>query len=443
MAQAIRVARRPGEGAGAGVTGGRGQLDPATHTAFLDRASSCAETDGRSGSSATSRWSTLESSARVAIIGNQVDTLVRFRGPLIQEMVRGGLQVFALAPGYTAAQKQKVRDLGGEPVEISLRRADMNPWHNLRELIQLWAVLKRLRPDAVLTYFLKPSAYGCLAASLAGVPKRWSLIEGMGYVFEDGVVGWRRRALRRLMTGVCRLSLPLADRVFVLNRDDEALLAQLGIVAAERIVRLPGIGIDLDDYAMVLPVTAPVTFLLMARLIVEKGIRDYAAAARLIKARGGDARFVLLGGLEQCPGALAEAEVRRWVDEGLIEWPGFVGDVRPWLRQASVCVLPSYYREGFPRSILEAMAMGRPIITTDTPGCREAVTEGENGFLIPVRDPAALAEAMTRFIARPDLVVTMGRASRQAAEDNYDLHKVNAILLETMGLRNAEARRAG
>ena len=158
---------------------------------------------------------------------------------------------------------------------------------------------------------------------------------------------------------------------------------------------------------------------------------EYAEAARRVKAKYPTARFVLLGGLDPNRGGLGRAQVQAWVTEGLLEWPGHV-EVKPWLAQASVYVLPSYYREGVPRSTQEALAMGRPVITTDAPGCRETVVDGENGFLVPVRDVEALAERMIRFIEEPALIETMGQASRRLAQERFDVRRINARIMEIL-----------
>lgn len=175
------------------------------------------------------------------------------------------------------------------------------------------------------------------------------------------------------------------------------------------------------------------TFLLAARLLREKGIMEYAEAARIIKQKYPGTRFILLGSLDSNPGSLSMGEVKQWVSEGIIEWPGHVQDMSRWMAQASVYVLPSY-REGVPRSTQEAMAMARPVITTDAPGCRETVIDGKNGFLVPVRDAKALADSMERFILQPELIERMGKASRLIAEERFDVHKVNQVILREMGL---------
>ncbi len=217
------------------------------------------------------------------------------------------------------------------------------------------------------------------------------------------------------------------------NGDDLAEFAANGLVDAVKAVNVGGTGVDLAEWPLIPPVTQPVTFLLAARLLREKGIVEYAEAARRVKAIYPQTRFILLGGLDPNPGGLRADEVRAWVEEGLLEWQGHVL-VKPWLAKASVYVLPSYYREGIPRSTQEAMAMGRPVITSDAPGCRETVVAGQNGFLVPVRDPETLARTMLRFIEQPALIKSMGCRSRALAEERFDVRKTNARMFEVLGV---------
>ncbi len=378
--------------------------------------------------------------ARFAVISNQGFSLYNFRGPLITELVRRGVKVFALAPDFDDASRSAVADLGAIPVDYSLSRTGMNPARDLLDMLRLARLLRDLRVDASLGYFIKPVIYGTLAAWLARVPRRYALIEGLGYAFtpSGGRESRRRGLLRRAVTLLYKVALRRAHRVFLLNDDDIDELVSNGVVRRAAISKLGGIGVDLDDWAAVPQVTRPIGFLLAARLLREKGVVEFVEAARRVKASYPEARFVLLGGLDSNPGGLGRSEVEAWVDEGLIDWPGHV-DVKPWLAQASVFVLPSY-REGVPRSTQEAMAMGRPIITTDAPGCRETVVDGENGFLVPVRDSAALASAMVRFVLQPDLILSMGQASRRLAEKRFDVRRVNRTFLETMGFEQSGDR---
>jgi glycosyltransferase involved in cell wall biosynthesis len=203
---------------------------------------------------------------------------------------------------------------------------------------------------------------------------------------------------------------------------------------------LNGIGVDLNCWRPAPPATKPVTFLLAARLLREKGVMVYANAARIIKSNSQTevsrrtVHFILPGSLDTNPVGLSRAEIDAWVAEGILDWPGHVPDVRLWMAKASVFVLPSYYREGVPRSTQEAMAMARPVITTDAPGCRETVIDGKNGFLVPVRNADALAAAMERFILQPELIGRMGQASRRIAEECFDVREINQTIMREMGV---------
>lgn len=360
--------------------------------------------------------------------------MVSFRGPLLSALVRAGHEVYAFAIDYDPATEARVRALGAIPVRYAMDRTGTNPLKDLVTAFRLSRSLRSYRIDLVLSYFIKPVIYGTLAATVAGVPRRYALLPGLGYAFTDvGGTPFKRRALAGLLRVMLRTALAKVDRVFLYNPDDLAEIVRLRLVSPDKIIRLNGTGIDLNDFAVAPPVTDPVVFVLAARLLAEKGIREFAAAAREVKRRTQRARFVLLGGLDSNPGGLPESEVRAWVDDGTLEWPGHVADVRPWLKEASVYVLPSY-REGVPRSTQEAMAMGRPVITTDAPGCRETVVDGQNGFLVPVRASEILADRMMHFIEEPHLIEAMGRASRELAEERFDVRAINERLLQSMGL---------
>jgi glycosyltransferase involved in cell wall biosynthesis len=321
-------------------------------------------------------------------------------------------------------------------MDFSLSRTGMNPVRDAADMLCLAFLLRRLRPDIALSYAIKPVIYGTLAAWLAHVPRRFAMIEGLGFVFtpSEGVQLLKRRILKGAVCLLYYASLRHANRVFFLNKDDIEEFLKSHLVSSEKIFHLGGIGVNLDYWRPAPPTTKPVTFLLAARLLREKGIVEYAKAARLIKKKYHDTRFVLLGSLDTNPGALSRDEIEAWVAEGVLEWPGHVPDVRLWLAKASVFVLPSYYREGVPRSTQEAMAMERPVVTTDAPGCRETVIDGKNGFLVPVRNTDALATAMERFILQPDLIEKMGQASRSIAEECFDVHKINQVILREMGI---------
>ncbi len=372
---------------------------------------------------------------RIAIIAPYAPSLIRFHGPLIAEMVAKGLEVFAFAPDYDEATRAGVNALGARPVDYSLSRTGMNPLRDIADILRLSLCLLRLKPDMVLAYSFKPIIYGIITAWLVRVPQRFALITGLGYAFTSS--GEAESLKRRLLQGIAmrlyKVALRQAKTVFFQNDDDRTFFVNSRIVRSTQAVLVNGTGVDLDYWQPAPPVLRPVTFLLAARLLREKGIVEYIEAARRVKMLHPEARFILLGDLDSNPGVLSRAEVEAWVTEGIVEWPGHVADVRPWLAQTSVFVLPSY-REGKPRSIQEAMAMARPIITTNAPGCRETVIDGKNGFLVPVRDVDALVNAMLNFIKHRELIERMGQASRKLAEEWFDVRKVNQVMLKAMGI---------
>lgn len=370
---------------------------------------------------------------RVVLLTSIAYSLPNFRASLIALLVASGAEVLALAPDYDDRTRERVRNLGARPVDCSMRRAGMNPLRDLADAARLTAQLRQLKPDAILSYFAKPVIYGSVAAAIARVPRRIAMIEGLGYVFgEDETRSLARRVLRGVTKAMYRIALGQVDDVLFLNADDHRLFTGEGVVDGGTARNIGGVGVDLSAFAVAPAVTHPVSFILAARLLREKGIEYFVAAARELKGDYPDARFILLGGVDPNPSGISADEVRRWVGEGVIEWPGHVEDVRPWIAGASVFVLPSYYREGVPRSIQEAMAMGKPIVTTDNVGCRDTVEDGVNGWLVPPRDARALAAAMRRLIDAPDRIAPMGLASRRLAEQRFDAHRTDRLLRDLL-----------
>lgn len=358
-----------------------------------------------------------------------------FRKSLLQYFGERHLSVEVLAPDWTPKLRAEVESTtGARTLDYPLKRTGLSPLADLQTLVTLTTAFVRLRPGMVITFQPKPNVYGILAAALARVPRRYAVVEGLGFAFTPGEESLKKRLVRVILKGLYWLSFSLAHKVFFLNPDDLEEFVSGGLVSRKKAVLLGGIGVPLEDWPPAPPHLEPLTFTLIARLLREKGVREFAEAARRVKALHPETRFLLIGPLDNNPGAIGEEEVRAWVKEGILEWVPWTEDVRPYLRQTSVYVLPSY-REGVPRSTQEALAMARPVITTDAPGCRETVVDGVNGFLVPPRDPEALAEAMERFIQDPSLVERMGWESRKLAEERFDAHKINARLLSELGIK--------
>lgn len=340
--------------------------------------------------------------------------------------------MIALAPNFDDQTRAKLKSIGGEPVDIRLSRAGMNPLNDFISLVDLCLKLRQLKPDLVLSYFIKPVVYGTIAAWLARVPLRFAMIEGLGYIFTypSNELSFKRRVLKRVVSEMYRLSLRLASKVIFLNPDDRAEFAGMGLVSFEKSCCIGGIGIDLDKWQSEPISDSPVTFLMVARLLREKGVFEYAQAAELVKKQYPKANFVLLGGLDENPGSIQLSQVTEWHQRGVLAWHGHVPVVE-FMKSASIYVLPSY-REGVPVSTMEAMAIGRPIISTDVPGCRETVQQGVNGFMVPARDANALAEKMIWFLQNPSKIAIMGAASRKIAEEKFDVKVINARLIKIL-----------
>lgn len=379
----------------------------------------------------------MKPSARpVLVIAGYAPSLINFRWRLLQAIREKGHEVIAAAPQLLEdrAVVDKLRTLDIRCQDVPLRRAGLNPIADLRLFASLVRLMRAERPEAMLGYTPKPVIFGLLAARLAGVPRRYALITGLGYAFAEGA-GGKSRLVREIQTMLYRIGLKVGTKVFFQNHDDPALFRELHVLPRKLpVVVVNGSGIDLEQFGAAPLPNSPPRFLLIARLIASKGIREYAQAARRIRERHPGVQFHLVGGLDPNPDGLSSGEVEQWQAEGTLIWHGEAADVRPHIAACHVYVLPSYYREGTPRSILEALAVGRAVITTDAPGCRETVVDGENGFLVPPRDAASLATAMQRFIDEPGLIETMGRRSRTLAETKYDVNQVNAEMLKEMEL---------
>lgn len=370
------------------------------------------------------------------VLGSFAPSLVHFRGSLITAMVHEGNEVIAAAPAIDEATAEQVRELGAEPREVSLSNASLNPFGLIRSVWLIRRLIREMRPDVILAYTVKPVVTAALAGRSERVPKIVSLITGAGYAFTGGSEP-KRLVSRAAAALLYRAALKRSDVIIFQNYDDERLFRDLRLVPRDCETHIVnGSGIDLEHFA---PVGLPrrPAFLMISRLLKDKGIREFAQAAKRLKAEHPDVPIALVGFLDPSPDSLTRGELDELIRCG-IEFKGRLADVRPAIADCSVYVLPSY-REGTPRSVLEAMAMGRPVITTDAPGCRETVSDGVNGFLVPPRDAKALHDAMVRFVNDHGLAAPMGLQSRQIAESKYDVREINRTMLQLCGLADGSA----
>lgn len=373
---------------------------------------------------------------KIAIIGTMAGSILGFRGPLLAKLVSEGHNVYAFAIDYTPEQKARLVAMGVKPVDYQLSRSGLNPIADIKMMFSLKREFRRLQPDVVFSYFVKPVIYGSLAARLAGVPHRVAMLEGLGFPFtqQPNGIAFKTKLIQKVQLFLYHLAFPSTNHLVFLNPDDRDELLVKNRLKANQVSVLGGIGLDLDEFPYQKPKLDTIRFLFIGRLLREKGIFEFLEAADQVKKVYPEAEFVVLGSTDTTsPNALPRAMLDDYISREVVKYPGQVSNVPDWIAQSSVFVLPSY-REGVPRSSQEAMAIGRPIITSDVPGCRETVVEAQNGFFVPAFDSSAVAEKMIWFIEHPEQIEPMGLASRKMAEEKFDVHKVNAQMLEIMGL---------
>lgn len=362
--------------------------------------------------------------------GSYAPSLINFRGSLIRAMIAAGHRVHASAPDIPDDIAATLEVWGATPHSVPLARAGLNPVSDLGYFVALRTLVRTTGATRVLGYTIKPAIWGSLAAHQRGV-RSTSLVTGLGYAFIPGA-GLKRRVVNRLSRWLWRRGTARNDIVIFQNPDDRADFVASGALADPAKARIvDGSGVDLAHFAPVALPAEPV-FLMISRLLINKGVREYAEAAMRLRGAGRKWRFLLVGFLDEGPDSIDRIELDRWIAGG-VDYLGELADVRPALAQASVYVLPSY-REGTPRTVLEAMAMRRPVITTDAPGCRETTVDGVTGLLIPVRDINALAAAMIQLGEDASLRNRMAEAGLARALDKYAVERVNRAIMEHMGL---------
>ncbi|MBN1684175.1 MAG: glycosyltransferase family 4 protein [Gammaproteobacteria bacterium] len=368
---------------------------------------------------------------KILILDNKIESVVNFRYHLLKEFIKKGYAVTVIAAlNHNKQALELLIQSGIEFIPLQTQSTSLNIFANLKHLLAFYQLIKRERPNIVLNYTIKPVIYGSLMAHFMGIKNIYSNITGLGYVFtEDNL---KAKFLKKIISPLYKLALKFNKRVFFQNPSDRELFIRSKFIHKDRSYLIQGSGVDLSYFDVCNLPKAPI-FLFMGRLLKHKGIMEYINAARYLKKQYPTIRFMLVGQCDENPSSIKETDLKKWIEEGIVEYLGYLQDVRPALEKCSVFVLPSY-REGTPRSVLEAMSMGRPIITTDAPGCRDTVEHSVNGHLVPVRNVEALIQTMEQFIKQPDLINKMGQESRRIAENKYDVHKVNKMILCSMGV---------
>ncbi|MBK8375865.1 glycosyltransferase family 4 protein [Sphingorhabdus sp.] len=365
---------------------------------------------------------------RILVNGSYAPSLINFRGPLLRAMVEKGLEVHASAPDIPAEIADELAAIGVKAHSLPLQRTGRGLLGDIGYFRALRRLMSSIRPDCVLGYTVKPNIWGSIAAKVSGV-RSYSWVTGLGYVFIEGD-GLGRKATQFVARQLYRIATACNHKVIFQNPDDMAdFIAHRCLADTSKTAMVNGSGVDTAHFSPAPLPDAPI-FLLIARLLRSKGLAEYGDAVKLLKGRLPGGRFQLAGMLDEGPDAISQAELDALIASG-IEYLGPLSDVRPAIAAASVYVLPSW-REGTPRTVLEAMAMGRPIITNDVPGCRQTTVDGHNGLLVQPHDAQLLADAMERLGQDSAMRERMGQASLDRVREIYAVERVNAAMIDIM-----------
>lgn len=361
----------------------------------------------------------------IVLSANSDWNIANFRRGLIAALRNAGYEPIVIAPPDPAADK-RMRELAVARIPIRIDRSGINPLADLKLLRRYRRLLKDLQPAAYLGYTIKPNIYGSLAAASLGIPALPN-VSGLGTAFIRG------GPLQRIVTRLYRIGFSGAPIVFFQNDEDRRLFVERRIVRDAQARVLPGSGVDLKRFVPAPPSVGPLIFLLVGRLLRDKGVLEFVEAARMLRRGLPQARFQLLGPIDEGNrSAVNRSELDSFVAGGVVEYLGTTDDVRPYIAGATCVVLPSY-REGLPRSLLEAAAMARPLIAADVPGCRDVVEDGVNGYLCTVRDPVSLAAAMRRVAElHPDERLAIGEAARRKVEERFSEEFVVRAYLDVL-----------
>ena len=355
-------------------------------------------------------------------------TAYNFRGDLIKKIISCGYEVIVTGPNQIDVEKITV--LGARFVEIPVNKNGVNPFSDLKYQKALKRLFVNEQPDVVLGYTAKPCIYGTHAAKQAAKKlkkdiRAVAMVTGVGYAFTSNST--KAKIIRAIMSLLYKRAFKRADKVVFQNEDDKILFEKLKLVSPQITGIVNGSGVNTEKFSLA-EYPEKITFFMLARVMYSKGIREYLSACRIVKERYPEVRFILLGAVENIQDSMTEQDLKPFIESGIIEHFGETDKVAEYYKQCSVYVLPSY-REGTPRTVLEAMSMGRAIITTDAPGCRNTVIDGQTGFLVPVKNDQAVAEKMVYFIENPELIKTMGKASAEYCREKFDVNKVNEEML--------------
>ncbi len=366
---------------------------------------------------------------KIIVVAPKNKTVFNFRGDLIRDMISKGNEVMVIGPNKDFIDD--IMALGvSEFIEVPLVKDNTSVFGDLDYLKRLKKVFREKKPDLVFGYTIKPVIYGSIAAKSARVKNIYAMVTGLGRVYASENI--KTKIIRTITKFLYKKAFKACNKVIFQNRDDIKEFVEQKYLPQSKCVQVNGSGVNMERFAKTELPQTPV-FLMVSRIIREKGVLEYCEAARIVKKAHSQARFILLGGFDSSIGALKKEDIQPYIDEGSIEFPGEVKDPVAFYQQCSVFVLPSYYREGLPRTILEAMACGRAVITTDWPGCREPIDEGVNGFMVPVKDAASIAEKMTILVEDRSKLESIAEQAYATCKEKYEVGRVNEQMRDTIG----------
>ena len=370
-----------------------------------------------------------EGSKSIAVLSSHTPSLFWFRMDMMHSFLALGYKVYALGNEEENKWLELFAEQGIKYIQIDVERNGVNPLHDIKALASIRKKLVMIKPDKIFTFQAKTIIYGAFAAKTVGINEIYPLIAGMGSVFLNN--DFKTKLIRQIMVAEYRLALAECPAVFFQNNDDVKIFKENHIIDKQKVVMLHGSGVNTDRFA-VQPLPERVAFLCISRLIKDKGVYEYLEACGRIKGKYPDVRCMLVGPYDSNPSALKPEELEPFINKG-IEYFGEQEDVRPYLEKCSVFVLPSY-REGTPKTVLEAMSSGRAIITTNAPGCKETVKDGKNGILVNVKDVDGLFKTMEYFVKNQESIEIMGHEGRRMAETIFNVRLVNQTICEAMEL---------
>ena len=360
---------------------------------------------------------------KLIIVVNELRFFLSHRLPIALAARDAGYEVHIASRSGTIDEVEQLNQELLQFHPISFHRSSMGLWQELETLRELRRLYKEIQPDIVHHVTIKPVLYGTLVARWVGGIQILNAISGLGYFFI--AQGWKSSIRKTLLLWVYRAILH-SKKVWILfqNPDDQALFAQYKIIYQEHVFKIKGSGVDLQQFACSSIPKGRIKIILVARMLWDKGVGEFVDSATALKQQGLDADFILVGSVDLGnPESISAEQLEEWNRLGAVKWLGERVDISQLLAESHIAVLPSY-REGLPKSLIEAAAVGRPIVTTDVPGCREVVKDGENGFLVPAKDAKKLAEGIQKLINNPKLLTSMGKKSRLMAEQEFSIHQI-------------------